>query len=156
MIEEEVEEDVEIDPLFDDLFKDDLKLDKEELDESGPNSAIVSIDKTSIDVAVAIPLIKDDIELFVLNTDGFRFQNIKNIRDPNFLPGGAKYFDVPGLLALAAPNPMLLFGEDEASAAVTVAAYRAAGASDKLTFAKATDMNEEFIQNWLNKHFRKE
>ena len=31
--------------------------------------------------------------------------------DPRFLPGGAKYLDLPGLLALAVPEPLWLAGE---------------------------------------------
>ena len=38
------------------------------------------------------------------------------IHDPDFLPGGAKYDDLPGMLAVAAPAPLFLAGEGERSA----------------------------------------
>ena len=36
------------------------------------------------------------------------------IHDPDFLPGGAKYDDLPGMLAVAAPAPLFLAGEGDA------------------------------------------
>ena len=56
---------------------------------------------------------------------GFRFGKLLDYRDPMFLPGGAKYLDLPGLLALGAPHPLWLAGEGQEPAIVT-AAYRAA------------------------------
>jgi hypothetical protein len=46
-----------------------------------------------------------------LSTGGFRFADLRDARDPRFLPGGAKYLDLPGFLALAAPQPLWLAGE---------------------------------------------
>ena len=60
-----------------------------------------------------------------------------------------KYLDVPGLLALAAPKPILIFGEDEKTAAVTAAVYKAAGASERLQFADRKQMNSDFILKWI-------
>ncbi len=34
-----------------------------------------------------------------LNVDGFRFVSVKSIRDPNFVPGTARFWDMPGLVA---------------------------------------------------------
>lgn len=48
-------------------------------------------------------------------TEGFRFGNVRSIRDPDFLPGGAKYDDLPGMLAAAGPGPLWLAGEPEPS-----------------------------------------
>ena len=47
----------------------------------------------------------------VIDTDGFRFENIRSYRDPNFLPGIVKYGDLPAILALNAPSPLKVNGE---------------------------------------------
>jgi hypothetical protein len=65
-------------------------------------------------------------------TDGFRFGHLLAIDDPNFLPGGAKYDDLPGMLALAAPQPLWLAGEDQAGAALVRSHYALAGATRQL------------------------
>ena len=48
----------------------------------------------------------------VIDTKGFRFGKLKSFRDPGFLPGAVKYGDLPALLALAAPHPLYLLGEN--------------------------------------------
>ena len=66
-----------------------------------------------------------------LDTRGFRFAELADWRDPRFLPGGAKYLDLPGFLA-AHPLPLWLAGEPEPTAA-EAAAYRAFGGDAWLT-----------------------
>jgi hypothetical protein len=46
-----------------------------------------------------------------LDLGGFRFGGLLDLRHPDFTPGGAKYGDVDGLLALGAPGPTLILGE---------------------------------------------
>ena len=46
---------------------------------------------------------------------GFRFANLASYRDVNFLPGAVKYGELPALLALSAPQRLLVLGETEAS-----------------------------------------
>ena len=50
-----------------------------------------------------------------VETKGFRFGQLLDYRDPMFLPGGAKYLDVPGLLCLASAQPLWVAGESDAS-----------------------------------------
>ena len=69
----------------------------------------------------------------VIDTGGFRFENVADWRDVGFLPAAAKYGDIPGALALAAPRPLYLIGES--APALAEAAYRRAGAEKKLTLA---------------------
>jgi hypothetical protein len=64
------------------------------------------------------------VERAVVDTGGFRFANVPAVDHPDFLPGGAKYFDLPGLLALCAPGELWLRGE-----AATANADPAANAS---------------------------
>jgi hypothetical protein len=65
-----------------------------------------------------------------LDTRGFRFAEVADWRDPRFLPGGAKYLDLPGFLA-AHPLPLWLAGEPEPTTA-EAAAYAAFGRPDWL------------------------
>lgn len=65
-------------------------------------------------VAAARPLIGSHVQLAVIETGGFRFGKLLDFRDPNFLPGGAKYGDLPGLLSLSAPASTWVLGESGA------------------------------------------
>ena len=67
-----------------------------------------------------------------IDTGGFRFAAIRTLDDPDLLPGGAKYLDLPGILALSAPQPMELSGEGSQAPQVVAAAYRAAGRPENL------------------------
>jgi hypothetical protein len=53
----------------------------------------------------------DAIHKAVLETGGFRFSSLLDYQHPQFLPGGAKYLDVPGMLALGAPHATWVAGE---------------------------------------------
>jgi dienelactone hydrolase len=68
-----------------------------------------------------------------LDTRGFRFANLTDACDLDFLPGAVKYGDLPGILALAAPIELWLAGEGKDAPQIVRAAYGAAGAADKLT-----------------------
>ena len=50
-----------------------------------------------------------------IDTKGFRFGQLLDYRDPMFLPGGAKYLDVPGILCLASAQPLWVAGEKDAT-----------------------------------------
>ena len=62
-----------------------------------------------------------------IDTEGFRFTDLKSYRDPDFLPGAVKYGDLPALLALSAPNRLFVCGETEVSLRIVKAAYAASG-----------------------------
>jgi hypothetical protein len=47
----------------------------------------------------------------VFDTEGFRFGSVQDLHDVRFLPGGARYFDVPGMLAVGSVGPTWLAGE---------------------------------------------
>ena len=53
------------------------------------------------------------LHAIAIDTAGFRFSSILDYRDPQFLPGGAKYGDLPGILALGCPGLLWLSGEGE-------------------------------------------
>jgi hypothetical protein len=87
--------------------------------------------------AVALAVGGDAVARAAIDTGGFRFANLTDWRDAMFLPGGAKYLDLPGMLALRAPQPLWLTGEGETAPAVVAAAYRdQASALDMFSGAK--------------------
>lgn len=43
-----------------------------------------------------------------VETGGWRFGDITEVRDPNLLPGACKYGDLPALLAMCAPTPLTI------------------------------------------------
>jgi len=69
-------------------------------------------------VAAARAVAREAIDRAAVDTGGFRFSKLTDYRDVNFLPGGAKYGDVPGLLALGAPGKLWLAGEGAAAPAL--------------------------------------
>ena len=62
-------------------------------------------------VAAARVQAGDAVHRIAIDTGGFRFGRVLDIHDVNFLPGGAKYGDLPGMLALAGSANALLMGE---------------------------------------------
>ncbi len=86
-------------------------------------------------VAAARAIAGSTVDEAVIDTGGFRFAKVTTLDDPDLLPGGAKYLDLPGILALSAPCPMELRGEGDNAPAVVTAAYRAAGRPDNLKIA---------------------
>jgi dienelactone hydrolase len=62
----------------------------------------------------------DAIDRAAASTGGFRFASLDDYRHPLFLPGGAKYLDVPGLVALAASRPLWLADSRDDAQAIAV------------------------------------
>ena len=84
-------------------------------------------------VAAARAQARDAIDAAVVDTSGFRFGNLKDHHHVDFVPGGAKYGDILGMLAVSAPDRLWLAGESNENAKLVTAAYKAAGAQNKLT-----------------------
>ena len=102
-------------------------------------------------VAAARAIAGDAIDRAVVDTGGFRFAKLLDYRDPQFLPGGAKYLDLPGMLALGAPHPLWLAGEGSEPALISEL-YRAAGQSKQLTaFSGEAAQAEAAAVDWLLK-----
>ncbi len=100
-------------------------------------------------VAAAGALAGPAIDRVAVDTQGFRFGRLLDYRHPMFLPGGAKYLDVPGLLALRAPRPLWLSGEGQEPEVVT-AAYRAAAQTEALeTFTGDAAQPQAAAGSWL-------
>jgi hypothetical protein len=85
---------------------------------------LVGLDGAGPWVAAARAIAGSAVDRAVIDTGGFRFGRVREIHDVNFLPGGAKYFDLPGLLALGAPGELLLAGEGAEAPELVRTAYR--------------------------------
>ena len=70
-----------------------------------------------------------------IDTRGFRFGKVPDIYDADFLPGGAKYGDVPGMLALGTPGKLWLAGEEQMPG-LTRRMYQLANAEKDLVLGK--------------------
>jgi hypothetical protein len=102
-------------------------------------------------VAAARAVAGNAISRAVVDTGGFRFGKLLDFRDPQFLPGGAKYLDVPGFLALGAPQPLWLAGEGK-DPALVADAYHAAGKEKQLTaYTGEASQKELAAAKWLLK-----
>ncbi|MHC4401406.1 MAG: alpha/beta hydrolase family protein [Planctomycetota bacterium] len=84
-------------------------------------------------VAAAAAQRRGRVARAAIDTAGFRFGHLTDVYDVDFLPGAAKYDDLPALLALAAPTRLWLAGEGGQVPPVAAAAYAAAGAPDRIT-----------------------
>lgn len=93
---------------------------------------VVGIEGAGPWVAAALGRAPGAVARAALDTGGFRFAAVDDIHSPDFLPGGARYDDLPGALATAAPCPLWLAGEGAQGPALVRAAYRAAGAEGAL------------------------
>jgi dienelactone hydrolase len=89
------------------------------------------------------------IDCAAIDTAGFRFANVMDIYALDFLPGGAKYGDVPSALALAAPGKLWLAGEGAESAFLVRKIYETTGFAANLTLAIAGQLVEEQAVGWL-------
>ncbi len=75
-------------------------------------------------VAAARAVAGDAVDKACIDTEGFRFLQVDSIRHPDFLPGGSRYGDLPGMLAQAAPGPLWLAGEGDKLPRIVERAYR--------------------------------
>jgi hypothetical protein len=91
---------------------------------------------------------EDALSRAAVDTAGFRFSVLARIDDPMFLPGAAKYLDLPGLLALGAGGELWLSGEGDTAPALVAHAYQAQGRSDAL-HVHAGPTGGAAVVNWL-------
>jgi dienelactone hydrolase len=111
--------------------------------------AVAGFGQTGPIVAAARAVASDSIDLAAIDTGGFRFAKLLDYRDPQFLPGGAKYLDVPGFLALAAPQRLWLAGE-ESLPSILPEMYEKFGQPNGLAhFRGDASQKETAAVNWL-------
>lgn len=100
-------------------------------------------------VAAARAVAGSAIDRAVVDSGDFRFGQLLDFRDPQFLPGGAKYFDLPGLLTLGAPSPLWLASNEKAPS-IVLGAYDAANQSKQLTvFPGGATEKEAAAVKWM-------
>ena len=118
--------------------------------ETGAEVYLVGLGGSGHWVAAACAQAGDAVDGAVIDTGGFRFANLTAVDDPDFLPGGAKYGDLPGMIALAAPKKLWLAGEGDEVPTVITAAYKAAGKPENLTvFSGKKEDKEAAAVEWL-------
>jgi dienelactone hydrolase len=96
---------------------------------------LVALDSTGPIAAAARAIAGDAVRSAAVQTGSLRFSALTDYKDARFVPGGAKYGDVPGLLALNAPHPLWIAGETADSAKLATDVYRAAGEEQKLVLS---------------------
>ncbi len=102
--------------------------------------------------AAAGGLAGEAIDRLAIDTQGKRFGQVLDYRDPMFLPGGAKYLDLPGLLALNAPRPLWLAGEGAEPDDIVAAAYGSPPGKGKLAiFTDEAGQQQAVAAQWLLK-----
>jgi hypothetical protein len=100
-------------------------------------------------VAAARAIAGSAIDRAAIDTAGFRFAKIATFDNADFLPGGAKYNDLPGILALSAPFSLWVAGEGDSVPTVVSAAYQAAGHADKVVVHSGAADAESAAVRWL-------
>jgi dienelactone hydrolase len=117
---------------------------------SGARLSLVGLDGAGAWAAAARAQCGGAIDQAVIDTGGFRFSAILDLWDPNFLPGGAKYGDLPALLALGAPGRLFVAGEAEEGLTLAQAHYQAMNAEKNLTrFAGQPQEARVAALDWL-------
>lgn len=103
--------------------------------------------------AAAVAQARGAVSRTAINTDGFRFSSLNDVYDIDFMPGAAKYGDLPSLLALTAPTRLWLAGEGPKAPLVVEEAFAAAGKIENLTIfsGKYEDLADRAVE-WLLSH----
>ena len=97
---------------------------------------LAGVEGAGIIAVAATALARDIVGQLACDTERFRFAQLDNVWDVNFLPGGAKYGDVPALLSLCAPVKTTLIGETPDSASGVASVF--AAAQGQLVFVDVT------------------
>jgi hypothetical protein len=82
----------------------------------------------------AAALAHDKLASLAVDTQGFRFGSMTQIRDVNLLPGAVKYGDLPSLLTLCQPLRTAVAGESKETLGTLL---QAPGAASRVTLLPA-------------------
>jgi dienelactone hydrolase len=111
--------------------------------------ALVAIDATGPIASVARSLLDENLSSSAINTHGFRFGQLLDYRSAAFLPGGAKYLDIPGYLALNPKSPIFLVGEEAIDESIAETLSKDSFISLKSEASWSVDDLQRSIVNWL-------
>ena len=109
---------------------------------------IVGVNGAGVIAAAAGAVAGNAVSSIAVDTSGFRFESITEIRDVNLLPGAVKYGDVPAVLALCSPTKIAVTGETANSVGLMKSAYAASTAS--MDFLPPSD-DDSAVVDWLLK-----
>jgi hypothetical protein len=115
---------------------------------------LIALDSDTAPIAALAAAATDQkiLNALAVDTGGFRFQNVADIRDPRFLPVTAKYGDLPGFLALNAPRKIFVMGEGRSLPGLANAAYEVAGVPDTARVSEKTDWDAAV--SWVKEQLR--
>lgn len=111
--------------------------------------ALVGLDGAGHWVAAACAQAAGAVHVAAVHSAGFRFAGIRDILDPDFLPGGAKYGDLPGMIALGAPARLWLAGEGSQVPELVQMAYRWDPAARATAFTGPQEGQAAAATAWL-------
>ena len=104
--------------------------------------ALVALDKVTAPIAAAARAqARDAVDRAAIAPHGFRFANLLEYRDPSFLPGGAKYDDLAGMLSVAAPAELWLSVKDDSGLKRVRAVYDACQQPAALSIQRSGDQS---------------
>lgn len=109
---------------------------------------LIGVDGSGHWAAAARSLARDAVDAAALDTAGFRFGELTDWRHPDFLPAAAKYFDLPGMIALNAPSPTWVSGEGKNKPYPYQQTFAATGGGENLTLHKGGDTANAAVA-WL-------
>ncbi len=98
--------------------------------------------------AAARAIARAAIDRLAIDTRAFRFADLTDYRDPDFVPGAVKYGDLPAVLALSSPDPLWIGGEQGQIPSTTLRTYRASGARESLVSSAQQNVSDAAV-NWL-------
>jgi dienelactone hydrolase len=114
--------------------------------------ALIALDGTGPIAAVALA-VHPGIDSAVLHTRGLRFSELRDIQSPSFLPGAARYGDLPGAIAAACRDTrtvprLYLIGEGMTPPPIVRAAY---ASIERSAYLRASDkrIGSASLAAWL-------
>jgi len=111
--------------------------------------ALAGLDGAGPWVAAAAAQAREHLAVVALDTGGFRFGNLVDLQHEDFLPGGAKYGDVPALLALSAPVKLWVAGEPDAALELPRRIYQGAAAQQLTRYTGDREGTRASAVEWL-------
>jgi dienelactone hydrolase len=117
--------------------------------------SLIALDGTGPVAAVALA-VQPGIDSAALHARGFRFSELRDIQSPQFLPGAARYGDLPGALAAATRDPrsvprLYVLGEGMTPPAIVKAAYASV---ERTAYLRVSDkrIGSASLAAWLLQH----
>ncbi len=102
-------------------------------------------------VATAAPLLSEHVDLIGVDSEGFRYGTVDDLHSPDFLPGGARYLDLPGFLSLATDSKLLLAGEGGELPLPVKRCFEAAGKGRMARTVSSDELVKRFTAELIGK-----